>query len=103
LRDSGAIEQLADKVWLLYRPEYYLIEVIDDGECSSSDGILVMIVAKNKNGKIGEVYFKRNESFTKFDYIKKAEDNFEFNEERLSELEIPTFTELKNNDNEDNT
>ena len=94
LRDSGSIEQIADKVWLLYRPEYYLIEELDDDDFTSSDCIVMLIVAKNKNGKIGVSYFKRNDNFTEFNSIKKPGDVFEFNEDRLSELQKPLFKEL---------
>lgn len=94
LRDSGSIEQIADKVWLLYRPEYYLIEELDDDDFTSSDCIVMLIVAKNKNGKIGVSYFKRNDNFTEFNSIKKPGDVFEFNEDRLSELKKPILKEL---------
>jgi replicative DNA helicase len=99
LRDSGSIEQIADKVWLLYRPEYYMIDELDDDDFTSTDCIVILIVAKNKNGKIGSSYFKRNDNFTEFNSIKKPGDSFEFNEGRLSELQKPSFKEL-NNENE---
>ena len=99
LRDSGSIEQIADKVWLLYRPEYYMIDELDDDDSTSTDCIVILIVAKNKNGKIGTSYFKRNDNFTEFNSIKKPGDNFEFNEDRLSELQKPSFKGL-NNENE---
>jgi replicative DNA helicase len=99
LRDSGSIEQIADKVWLLYRPEYYMIDELDDDDATSTDCIVILIVAKNKNGKIGTSYFKRNDNFTEFNSIKKPGDSFEFNEGRLSELQKPSFKEL-NNENE---
>ena len=99
LRDSGSIEQIADKVWLLYRPEYYMIDELDDDDFTSTVCIVMLIVAKNKNGKIGVSYFKRNENFTEFNSIKKPGDSFEFNEGRLSELQKPSFKEL-NNENE---
>lgn len=99
LRESGSIEQLADKVWLLYRPEYYLIEEFDDEDFSSTENILMLIVAKNKNGKIGVSYFKRNTNFTEFNSIKKSGDSFEFDVDRLLELQKPSFKEL-NNENE---
>jgi replicative DNA helicase len=98
LRDSGSIEQIADKVWLLYRPEYYMIDELDDDYLTSSDCILMLIVAKNKNGKIGVSYFKRNYNFTEFNSIKRPGDSFEFNEDRLYELQKPSFKELNNED-----
>ena len=66
LRDSGSIEQIADKVWLLYRPEYYMIDELDDIEQTPTDGLMILNVAKNKNGKIGNIYFKRDSLFTRF-------------------------------------
>jgi replicative DNA helicase len=48
LRDSGAIEQDADSVSFLYRPEYYNIEVDESGE--STRNLLNWIVAKNRSG-----------------------------------------------------
>ncbi|RAR73844.1 DnaB-like helicase C-terminal domain-containing protein [Flavobacterium aciduliphilum] len=89
LRDSGSIEQIADKVWLLYRPEYYMIEELDDEEFTPSDCILMVIVAKNKNGKMGTSYFKRDVPFTRFQSIQKPGEAFTFNVKRLIELEDP--------------
>lgn len=87
LRESGSIEQLADKVWLLYRPEYYLIDELDDDCASPSDCILTLIVAKNKNGINGVSYFKRNMNFTEFKSIEEPSNSFEFNPSRLPEIE----------------
>lgn len=47
LRESGAIEQDADIVLLLHRPEMY--------NATDSPGEAVLIVAKNRNGRVGEV------------------------------------------------
>lgn len=51
LRESGSIEQDADMVGLLYRPEYFL-EGEQKAEC---DGKAKLIVAKNRNGPTGDV------------------------------------------------
>ncbi len=50
LRESGAIEQDADIVSFIYRPEYYGIEEWDDEERSPSVGQAEFIVAKHRNG-----------------------------------------------------
>ena len=98
LRDSGSIEQLADKVWFLYRPEYYLIDILDDGDYSTpSDSILMLLVAKNKNGKMGTSYFKRNAQFTSFQSIEDASQSFFFENSRLLDLHKP-FREDENED-----
>lgn len=48
LRESGAIEQDADEVIFIYRPEYYKIEVDENG--NSLHGIAEFIFAKNRHG-----------------------------------------------------
>jgi len=63
LRDSGNIEQDADKVLFLYRPEYYGKMQDEDGE--STEGVGVCIIAKNRQGACGAVKFRYNESLTK--------------------------------------
>ncbi len=100
LRDSGSIEQIADKVWLLYRPEYYMIDELDNDERSPSDSILMLCVAKNKNGRIGESYFKRDWKFTRFNSINTFFESFETEQLRLSQLENPFNYEVLDN-NED--
>lgn len=51
LRESGAIEQDADVVMFLYRPEYYNIKEDYDGKALSS-GYTEVIIAKNRNGPL---------------------------------------------------
>ena len=51
LRDSGAIEQEADKVLFIYRPDYYRLD-FEDG--TPGVGLADIIVAKNRNGFLGE-------------------------------------------------
>ena len=53
LRDSGNIEQDADGVIFLYRPEYYNIQ--EDANGNSTHGLLEYIVPKNREGKTGTV------------------------------------------------
>jgi replicative DNA helicase len=48
LRDSGAIEQDADMVIFIYRPEYY--GIMDDGLGNSTIGKAQIIVSKHRNG-----------------------------------------------------
>lgn len=50
LRESGAIEQDADMVIFLYRPEYYNIAEWDDYNHAPTAGEAEYIVAKNRNG-----------------------------------------------------
>ena len=62
LRESGAIEQDADLVIFAYRPEYYGINQIDVSisETIDSEGMGIAIVAKQRNGPIGDIFFKHS-------------------------------------------
>lgn len=53
LRESGSIEQDADVVMFIYRPEYYHIEQWDDEEHSSTENQAEIEVAKYRNGETG--------------------------------------------------
>jgi len=66
LRESGAIEQDADLVLLLYRAAFYGIETIEVGNnTESSIGIGELIIAKHRNGETGTEYFRHNGSLTR--------------------------------------
>lgn len=65
LRDSGAIEQDADLVIFLFRPEYYGIDTLEDG--SSSYRYAEWIIAKNRNGELATVKAKFTDYLTKFE------------------------------------
>lgn len=52
LRESGAIEQDADVVSFIYRPEYYGLSEWDDRERSPCGGQAEFIVAKNRHGAL---------------------------------------------------
>ena len=64
LRESGEIEQAADVVMLIYRPEYYGIEFNDDGK--ESKGTANIIFAKGRNIGVGEITLKFKSEITKF-------------------------------------
>ena len=63
LRESGAIEQDADLVLFLYRPEYYKIDDIDG---RSTKGLAEVIIAKHRNGALSDVYLRFVDRFAKF-------------------------------------
>lgn len=64
LRESGAIEQDADLVIFIHRPEYYGIDVDEEG--NSLKGIAEIIVAKHRNGPTGDIQLKFIREFAKF-------------------------------------
>lgn len=64
LRESGSIEQDADVVGFLYRPEYYKIFTDEYGQ--STQGLAEFIIAKNRNGSIGVAKLKFQGHLTKF-------------------------------------
>lgn len=69
LRDSGAIEQDADVVGFLYRPEYYKIATWDndpDGEETSTKNEAEFICAKFRGGSVFESRLKFRGDFSKF-------------------------------------
>jgi replicative DNA helicase len=78
LRESGAIEQDADMVCFIYRPEYYGIE--HDEEGNSFKGIAQIIIAKNRHGATRDVNLGFIGAQTKFVNLDKAQfgnNNFE--------------------------
>jgi len=72
LRESGAIEQDADMVILLYRPA--MLHILTDKESGyPTEGLGIGLVAKNRNGQTGRFYFGHNPEMTKIgDYIPPA-------------------------------
>lgn len=56
LRESGQIEQDADMVVFCYRPEYYGIQEYEVGSSTfNTDGLFMLLIAKHRNGELGEV------------------------------------------------
>lgn len=66
LRESGAIEQDADIVGFIYRPEYYNIT---DVENVSTKGLAQIIIAKHRNGALEDVNLKFVAEFSKFENL----------------------------------
>lgn len=71
LRESGEIEQAADVVALVYRPEYYGINQDENGE--PTQGVAQIIFAKGRNIGVGTVTLKFVSELTKF-----KENNLDF-------------------------
>ncbi|MCG8387941.1 MAG: replicative DNA helicase [Cytophagales bacterium] len=64
LRESGSIEQDADMVMFLYRPEYY--GITEDESGMPTQGVGEVIIAKHRNGSLENVPLKFIGKFTKF-------------------------------------
>ena len=70
LRESGSIEQDADLVMFLYRPEYYAGPVDKDG--TSLEGKTELIVAKQRNGPTGTIDLYFHKAYTRFDSVSRV-------------------------------
>ncbi len=64
LRESGAIEQDADMVIFIHRPEKY--GFMEDEEGNSLKGVAEIILAKHRNGPIGDVHLRFRDECAKF-------------------------------------
>ena len=67
LRESGAIEQDADMVCFIYRPEYY--DLLEDENGMPTEGIGEIIVAKHRNGSLDTVKLRFIKELTRFDNL----------------------------------
>lgn len=64
LRESGAIEQDADMVLFIYRPEYYKI---DEDEKGPTKGMADIIIAKHRNGALADIRMRFIDKFARFE------------------------------------
>lgn len=88
LRESGAIEQDADQVLFLYRPEYYGITV--DEFNNSTTGLTEIIFAKNRNGICDTIKLEFNGAFMKFrDWKERNFDQQKIVEKPIKPKNIP--------------
>lgn len=63
LRDSGAIEQDADIVEFIYRPEYY------EKDNAELFGVAYVLIAKNRNGACGDIEMRFRHECTRFENV----------------------------------
>lgn len=75
LRDSGAIEQDADIVSFIYRPEYYGNTEWDDDERSPCEGQAEFIVAKHRNGGLDNIRLKFTGHLALFSDLENGPNN----------------------------
>jgi len=112
LRESGQIEQDADMVLFSYRPEYYGIMEYNVGEQDfSTDGLFMLIIAKHRNGELGEIplrFIHEQTKVTNHEYSQKyivdsnnSKESCTFVQQN-NEFEQTGFTPLAINDDFDN-
>ena len=71
LRESGSIEQDADVVIFLNRPEYYNIKVFADDQ-TSTEGVAEVIIGKQRNGPTGEIRLAFIKEYARFENLAHA-------------------------------
>ena len=76
LRESGAIEQDADMVMFIHRPEYY--GILNDQDGNSLKGIAEIIVAKHRNGAIGEFHLSFKAHLAQLSNLDSAPEEHSF-------------------------
>ena len=101
LRESGAIEQDADIVSFLYRPEYYGITEWDDDMKTPSEGQGEFIVAKHRNGALDSIKLKFIPNLGKFEDLGGFDSPFEFQSKLNPENKLSDFSEPRNKDEDD--
>ena len=76
IRESGALEQDADVVQFLWRPEYYGIDYYDmedNGSEIPTNGLCQVITAKHRGGGLGDININWNGSLNLFSDDKKED------------------------------
>ena len=71
LRESGAIEQDADLVMFIYRPEYYRID--QDEEGNPTAGVAEISIAKHRNGSLADIPLRFIGKFAKFTELETSD------------------------------
>ena len=108
LRESGQIEQDADMVVFCYRPEYYGIEQYEVGNQNfASHGLMMLLVAKHRNGELGEIPLKFIHEQAKLDNFNltnnytqsntNSEENSTFGIQNQEESKLENNSEFLNN------
>ena len=91
LRDSGSIEQDADIVMFIYRPEYYKIDEWDDDERGSTKNEAEIDIAKFRDGTTGTTRVGCELQFMRFIDIENKGQNIQYKyfKSENSNLQIP--------------
>ena len=70
LRESGAIEQDADMVCFIHRPEYYGIK--EDTNGRDLTGLAEIIIAKHRNGAVGDLWLSFKNTYVRFENLNET-------------------------------
>ncbi|MBN2519374.1 MAG: replicative DNA helicase [Bacteroidales bacterium] len=94
LRESGAIEQDADMVLFIHRPEKY--GFFEDEEGHSTLGVAEIIIAKHRNGALGDVKLRFRDELAKFQDL---EDEFSGEISADTDIKAITYGSKMNQEN----
>jgi replicative DNA helicase len=83
LRESGSIEQDADVVIFLNRPEYY--GIMKDESGNSNEGVAEVIIGKQRNGPIGDIRLAFVKEYARFENLAHARQIEEYSETQKNE------------------
>lgn len=92
LRESGAIEQDADIVSFIYRPEYYKIDEWDDEDQSPTQGQAEFIIAKHRNGSLENIRLKFIGNLGKFDNLEDYNGSYDDLPSKMNHDDNPFVT-----------
>lgn len=91
LRESGSIEQDADQVIFIYRPDYYNIETWPDN--SPTKGKAEVMISKNRHGSTADIRVRFISRFTKF--ADDIDGNDEYSQGIPPNMEGETYQEME--------
>ncbi|MCH5222541.1 MAG: replicative DNA helicase [Muribaculaceae bacterium] len=92
LRESGAIEQDADIVCFIHRPEYYT-KASEDAEGNNIRGLAYLIVAKHRSGAVGDVKLHFISKYAKFE---NWEEGYDIMQETLNDNTFKLSSKMNN-------
>ena len=103
LRESGAIEQDADLVIFIHRPERF--GLLQDADGNSTKGVAEIIIAKHRNGSVGDVQLKFKAEQAKFsdmddEFLSGFDDNGTVivgSKMNMNTAPMPTANDLQSN------
>lgn len=98
LRESGAIEQDADMVCFIHRPEYY--KILEDEKGNSLIGLAEIIIAKHRNGATADVLLRFKSEFARFQNVEDEynADGAQFMSKMSATPSAESFPPMSGND-----